>query len=488
MDRSFLKHAATYGLANVLVQAGGFFLLPIYLRCLTPADYGVLEIAGRLAETAAALLLLGGFRQGAVHVLPAGRRRDRPPPRRGQRLRSSSPPDLAGGAAAAALTPWLSGGDLPPLALHLAVVGILLEPFSLLPLTLIQARVESGTYVVVVVAQFLVRVGLCILLVRGLRWGVPGALAATAITGVVFGLGLSARELARGIAWPSVSHLRAMVAFALPLLPSGACFFVLHNGDRFFLRAYSTSAEIGTYARGYKLAMVVRLFSLVPLYMVWSSRMYAAAEGPDAPSLFGRAFTRILAAYLWAGLGVCLFAPEVIGVLGGAGYAGAAAVVPPIVLACGLQAATTLMDAAFFLRRRTNVKLMVTAAATAVMLVLYAALIPPLGTAGAAVATLGGFAFLAPATYLATQRIFPVRYEWRRLALLCGLTAALGAAGWPLPAWGWAVAAKAALLLAAPVLAWHANLVAADEKGYLNDLRRLALSRLRRRGAEGSVA
>src|SRR5260370_42250668 len=66
MDRSFLKHAVFYGLATCLVQAGGFVLLPIYLRCLSPYEYGVLEVVGRLAETIGTCLLFGGFRQALV--------------------------------------------------------------------------------------------------------------------------------------------------------------------------------------------------------------------------------------------------------------------------------------------------------------------------------------------------------------------------------------------------------------------------------------
>ncbi len=62
-SQSFLKHAAVYGLASMLTQAAGFVLLPLYTRYLSPADYGVLEILGRIAETAATVLLFGGFRQ-----------------------------------------------------------------------------------------------------------------------------------------------------------------------------------------------------------------------------------------------------------------------------------------------------------------------------------------------------------------------------------------------------------------------------------------
>src|SRR3954465_1712726 len=67
MDRRvFVKHAAAYGAANLLVQAGGFLLLPLYIRCLTPAEYGVLEVLSRLAETGGTCLLFGGFRQAVV--------------------------------------------------------------------------------------------------------------------------------------------------------------------------------------------------------------------------------------------------------------------------------------------------------------------------------------------------------------------------------------------------------------------------------------
>src|SRR5262245_6648717 len=67
MERqSFFKHAAVYGLANLLLQAGGLLLQPIYLRCLSPAEYGVLEVVGRLAETVGTCLLFGGFRQALM--------------------------------------------------------------------------------------------------------------------------------------------------------------------------------------------------------------------------------------------------------------------------------------------------------------------------------------------------------------------------------------------------------------------------------------
>src|SRR5262249_48127967 len=112
--------------------------------------------------------------------------------------------------------------------LRLAILAILLEPLSQIPMTLLQARVESGWFVSITLAQFLVRVGLCVLFVKYLDGGVAGALGATALMGAVFGFGLCTQELFRGPARPDLGQLRGLVRFSLPLMPGGLCFLLMH--------------------------------------------------------------------------------------------------------------------------------------------------------------------------------------------------------------------------------------------------------------------
>jgi O-antigen/teichoic acid export membrane protein len=312
-----------------------------------------------------------------------------------------------------------------------------------------------------------------------MAWGVAGALAATAATGLLFGAALTGRELARGLALPSLTHLTGMVRFALPFLPGGLCFFVLHHGDRFFLLRFSSAAEVGTYALGYKLAMTVAIFSLAPLFMVWSARMYEAAKAPDAPVVFGQMFSRILGVYALAGLGLCLFADEAIAILGGAAYGRAGLVVAPVLAGCLCQGAASLMDAGLYVRRRTGLKLGISLSATAVMLALYAWLIPLWGALGAALATLGGFALLALLTWAVTQRVFPVRYEWGRLAAGLAVVVVLWLAAQALPPGGWAVPLKAGLWLLAPLLLWAGGAVRAEEKQLVREALGRGLARAR---------
>ncbi len=482
-NQGFFKHAAVYGLAILLAQAGGLVLLPLYTHWLAPSDYGVLEIVGRLAEVVGTVLLFGGFRQALLTFYQQSATETERRHVFGSTLGLILLACLLGGlpvlAFAGPVSQWLGasltqgqgGAALTAGVLRLAVLAILLEPLTLVPLALIQARVESTTFVLITLSQLLVRVALCVIFVTWLGWGVAGVLTATALTAAVYGFGLSGRELMRGGALPNAAQLRALLRFALPFVPGGLCFFLLHHGDRFFLLYYhQTAEEVGRYALGYKLGMAVTTFSLTPLYMVWSARMYGVARLSEAPEIFGRVFTRILAAYLFVGLGLCLFQDEVVTAVAAPEYAWAARVVPLIVLACFCQSAASLMDAAFYIRRRTGLKLGITLSATVVMLVLYVLLIRPYGGLGAALATLGGFAFLAVCTCGVTQRIFPVHYEWTRLLAVSALTATLWLVSRALPPGSWMVPAKLTLWLAWPLIVWRLGLATAAEKEYARDL------------------
>ena len=169
-NRSFFRHALLYGLSSVLMQAGGVVLVPLYTRCLTQADFGALEVLGRCRGTGRDAAAHRRAAAGAADLLSAEQ------DRRGTRTACSARPwpccgglRLLGGGLVMALAGPVCGcfqahgrptvgADL----LRLAVLGILLEPLTLMPLALLQARLESAAFVAVMVSQFVVRVVLCV--------------------------------------------------------------------------------------------------------------------------------------------------------------------------------------------------------------------------------------------------------------------------------------------------------------------------------------
>jgi O-antigen/teichoic acid export membrane protein len=364
--------------------------------------------------------------------------------------------------AAVPLSRLLETGD--PALLRLAVASVVLDSLALMLLALAQARVESVFFAVVTFGQFLLRVALSIVLVAGLGQGVAGVLIASAVASGLFALALLGREVVRGGLCVDRRQLKAMAWFALPFVPGGLGFFILNSGDRFFLLRHVDKAELGAYALGYKLALAVKLFSRRPLYMVWSARMYEAAREPDAPTVFGKVFTRIVAAEVGVGLALCLVAEEVVNFLSGSGYGGAASVIAPLVFGYLFLTAADLMDAGFYVKRRTAWKTPVMLGSTTVVLVLYAVLIPLYGMHGAALATLFGFVAHAVVTGVVSQRVFPVRYEWMRVTIAVAWAVAIWLAAQFLPATWWMLPAKAVLWLLWPVGLWRAGVISEEEK------------------------
>lgn len=460
----------------MLVQAAGLILLPLYTRYLSRDDFGLLEILTRIGETVSTVLVIGGLRQATLSFYQQAENQNERLQIVTAAIGSMGLCCLLGCMLTLGMLDWvpwilqIPANDQLPGLLRLAILTIAIEPFILIPLALMQARTESVQYALSNLVLFLLRVGLCVILVAVFGLGIQGVLLGTAISVGMFGLALVIRELRKGMVLPSWSQVVELWRFALPFLPGGLCFFLLHHGDRFWLSSWWGMAEVGVYALAYKLAMALNTFALAPLQLVWSPQVYRLARESDAPIRFGVVFTRILAVYAFCGLMLSAGRREIVQLLSPPSYAAAATLVVPIVLACFCQAGATLMDSAFYIRRRTDLKLLVTAITALVILGLYSCLIPPLGAMGAALATLIGFAFLLGLTWQVTQRIFPVRYEGKRLMGLISLALVTGFILEQFPAgWSWLLL-KWAICGAFPVILWHAGLISRVEKGYAADL------------------
>jgi O-antigen/teichoic acid export membrane protein len=462
----FLRHALVYGLGSLLLHAASVVLLPLYTRWLSPEEFGMLEVFNRVGEVLGICLMLGGLRQATVVL-------------HGQSHSAAERRRIAGTAVAVVAAAVLLGALLSltvlagrawglglgdPLLLVLAVVAFLLENSATALLALTQVRVQSVFFVAVSLGQLLVRVAFCLVFAGWLGWGVAGVVTAALLTGALSAAVVAGREL-----WPwppplDLGMAREMVRFSLPLVPCGLCFFLLNNGDRFFLLPLAGERAVGLYAFGYKLATAVALFSRAPLMMVWNPQTYELGHLPEAPAIFARAFTRILAAYAFVGLGLCLLVEEAIAVVGGPAFAESAVVIAPVVLAYFFLTMADLADAAFYLRRRSGLKTCVALPSSALVMVLYALLIPHWGATGAAYATLAGFACHALATWLVARRVFPLRWELGRVSGLLALAVGLWLAAGLLPEGAWVVPGKVVLWALWPALLWATGLVTPAEK------------------------
>lgn len=469
-----------YGVGNILVYAAGFLLLPVYIRCLSREEYGLLDIFQRCGEILTLCLLYNGLRQALFTFHNQAESDYQKRAAIGSVLFLAALFLSCGGFTmilfADVIGDWLGIEQVQ--LLRLAIVAVLLETFAMLLLALAQARVESTFFVIMTLVQFSLRIILAITFVVCWQWGIRGVLLASAVASSVSSLILLIRECRNGLAL-DFSQFKSMMWFAIPFVPCGLCFFVLNSGDRFFLLKYVSRAELGAYALGYKLALLVKLFSRQPLGQVWAAKKYQVAKQPDASVTFGKVFTRILAAYILVGLGLCMISDEVVFLLSKGRYVGSASVILPVVLGYLFFSAADLMDSAFYIHRKTVRKTQIAFCSTIVMLSLYAFLIPRFGILGAAWATTAGFAAHAVITGWISQRVMLVQYEWRRLIAFFLLAACIWALSRLLPSNTLMILPKVLIWTLLPILSWLVGIISKEEKAEVISLWDRLISRFR---------
>ena len=463
---SFLRSAIVYGLGGAAAQIAAAILLPLYTHYLTPADYGVLELIERTGAIVVLLLLGHGIRMATfafycqAHT-PA------------LRLRTFSTiavvlwailvaGSLTGIALSSWIAKWLQVGD--PRLVAFGIVVVMLESFLSYPIALLQARVEAVSFVTANILVAVTRMLLISIAVVWLGLGVWGVLGASAITFILFGIALTSREMRAGFSRPDPDIARQIISFALPLLPSGLMGLALAGADRYFLVTYSGAVEVGIYSLGAKLGLSITSLAITPLWKVWTAALYEYYAAADAASRVGRVVLRILFVQVFVALGVSIFSGELVYFVAPAPYAAAASVVPILALAGTLQLANNLFEGAFWSQRNTKLKPVLTASSATIAVIAFYLLVPRWGGGGAAVALTLAYAAHASLTFVVTQRIFPVHYDWRGITAAFGMAIVLYVASTFVGMSYIGLTVRSALWLVWPALLWQLGVFTAEEQ------------------------
>jgi O-antigen/teichoic acid export membrane protein len=421
-SKSFISNAIMYGIGSLLLEAASIVLLPLYLNYLRPEDFGTLEILNRIGSIVVIGLMANGFRMATLTFYQqATSLADR------RHVASTVSVALflvvlAGALFTCAAAPWLVEwlGLASEELLIFGMTTVLLESLVIIPLALMQARIESGRYVATTFSIFLARVILTIYLVSFLGLGLWGILIGRAAIAIFFGALLNGLELRTSSRFVNWTTFRDVGRFAIPFLPGGLLAFFVNNGDRFYLLRQAGEHEVGIYSLSYRIAGAIGMITFIPLYKVWSAKMYAAASLKNAPQIFGVMFTRIMTTLVGAGLAASLFAEDILHMLGGEAYIAAIQYLPPLAVATILMSAADLMDSGFYITRKTQYKPAIFLVTGIVIFFAYAILIPRFGRFGAAWAPMIAFLIHAFLTWRFTQKVFRVEYEWPRLIAVLG--------------------------------------------------------------------
>lgn len=473
--KQWIKHFLVYGLGVVLMNFLPALMVPIYTHRIAPPEFGALELLNRSQEI---LMVFVSF--GLRSALLTFYQMEKGDPQRQKSIYSTALQFLlvvglltmlVGVLGASQLSQLLFGTGTYERAVILILAATYFEMLFQMAVLYLQSELRSVLYVTACSTRLVFAIALNLVLVYWLRLGLIGILWATLIHTAVFALLLLIYILGKTGFLFDRRLLAGMLRFGLPLMPASAVGFFFNNGDRYFLNAYATRADVGIYGLGYKLGMLCMLLVLMPFGKIWSVSMVDISKQPNGRRELGRISTYLLAACIASTLGLSLCSPYLVRVLAPAPYWEAYRLVPIVGAAYVLYSWTVIMDASFYITKKTVYKPIILSVSSVVIAALYWYLIPRHGLLGAAWATLGGFAVFAALSLVFAQKVYRIEYEFGRTAWLMILGCGLYQFGslLPIQPLGQGLLARAGILVAFPALLWASGFITEGERRALGD-------------------
>jgi O-antigen/teichoic acid export membrane protein len=425
--KELARHSAIYGVGSLVSRFIAVLLLPVYTRYLTPADYGLIETLIALTAILTVLLAAGVksafFRFYFDEKDHAGQLRV---------IRTSfwftmvmgTAGLLVGLALAEPISQLLfdttSHGDLVRAAFVGLWAGVNYEQMT----SLFRVEQRSVAYLIATLINLGLTVGATLMLVAYWDVGPIGVIVGNFTGTLIVYLGLLAyRREQLGLEWDR-SLLREMNRFGMPLVPSALFLWALNFSDRFFLVKLSGPKEVGLYSIGVRMASGIILL-LAAFRTAWPAFAYSIEDDDEAKRTYSFVLTYIVVITSWMALGLGVLAPWLVRLLTTESFYSAEEVVAPLAFAAAAFGAYMVVVIGIGRVRKTGANWMITGAACVVNVALNLLLIPPYGMIGAAIATIGAYVTLFVGMAWRAQRLYPVPYQWRRVATASGVAVAM---------------------------------------------------------------
>jgi O-antigen/teichoic acid export membrane protein len=430
--RQLAGQSAVYGLGGLVSRLLAVLLLPLYTAYLDPDDLG--KVGVLIALNAVLVTILRGGVSSAFFRFWF----DSPDPARRRTVLRTSFWFTMGMATLGLVAGWIFAA---PIADALAIEGDawlvraqfvgLWAQMNYEQLTAV-FRVEqrASRFLAASLANIAITIAATIVLVVGLDEGALGVIVGN-FTGTLVVylalLGYRREQLGFELDRPLLS---AMQRFGWPLVPSALALIAINFSDRLFIAHLASLEEVGQYELGVRIASAMVLL-LTAFRMAWPGFAFSIEDDDEAARTYAFVLTYLVALASWAALGLGLLAPWLVQLLAPTNEAfwPGERVVAPLAFAAALFAGYIVVSIGIGRARRTGFNWVVTGTAAAINLGLNAVLVPEYGMEGAAAAALVSFAVLFVFMAGYAQQIFPVPYQWRRVATALAAAAALTIAG-----------------------------------------------------------
>jgi O-antigen/teichoic acid export membrane protein len=417
--RHLARDTLIYGVGTSASQLLYVALLPIFTRIFSPADFGALDFLITVNGLLVTVAMLGMNSALFFFVNRAGGPADR------QRIAGTVLVITAvSGAAIALVGVTLSDAITEPLLQSGTYVLALAMTFLWVPASLtttlgldllrLEGRPVAFTVIASARAVLAAVIGVLAATIGGL--GLAGLLAAHAgVSLLAAGTALSITRRSWSVAFATPIAGR-LLRFGLPLVPAALALWVVTYSDRFLIIQLLGIDAAGVYALAARGAAVVTL-AVFAFEAAWWPFAFANARQPGHQAAYARTFAGVAFALVALATFLSLFAREALLVLATGEYIEGYVLVGTLALAAAAFGLSPILAIGLQLADRTRAFALVAILCAIINVALNLMLIPIMGTAGSAIATLIASLVYVAVLFVVGRRAYPVPFPIGRVAL-----------------------------------------------------------------------
>lgn len=452
------KETLIYGTSTVLARLLNFCLVPFYTYYLQPAQYGA------IATVFAAIALLSvvflfGLDQSYLRFASEAENKHKVFRQCFYGVLTNA---LVLGGLLYIFAPevslwWGLGENFGPF--HLAAAILFLDVLNMIAFTKLRLERRAWYFAGVRAFSIVINVALNVFFLAVLHRGPNSILWAN------IGASLASLIVLTPVWWGELKGhkpfafdwklQKEMWSFAWPFVPAGVASLLVSVIDKPILVHLVGTEQVGIYQANFKIGVFMML--LVSMFdQAWRPFFLAHAKDNDAKDTFAKVLSFFFALGSWFLLGISFLMPDIIqsNLFGnfhliGPDYWGGLSIIPLIVTGYFFYGLYINFMVGPVITKKTRVLMWITLLGAAASITTNLTLVPHIGILGAGWAVAVSYAVMAAALFTFTQKVYPIPYEYKKLAvMLLVCLATVGIARY----FGDSVAIKVFLLILYPIL------------------------------------
>lgn len=293
---------------------------------------------------------------------------------------------------------------------------------------------QMGKYSIFIIGQAVGEIALVAYLVFS-GFGLYGAIAALlVIRALLFIIGFLVVRPQIRLSAPSFSVMKPYLAFSLPLLPAGLCWWILNLSDRYIIGYFLGVAAVGIYSAAYVLGTVVSLFytPLATVLFPAITHFYENNRIEEVKTHLKYTFKFYLMFSIPSIFGLSILAKSLLTTLATGEFIVGFSIVPIIVLAEVFMGCGSIIMVVPLLLKRTRVIGLIDGVGAAINVGMNIILVPLMGILGAAISTLTIFMLRLITYSIISFKQLSFEVDWKFIIKSVIASLIMGAVVWAL--------------------------------------------------------